>query len=178
MKNITVSQISCPKSSLSYCLLKSTSSDSLQIINSSFTDINSNVDLISLTSCTQVLFSNITAQNMLKVSPETTDQIFLLNALKVSALKINGSAFSRTGFSGLKVKNSVITLQNSSFSNSLESRLLSQSFDANSLSSAKSSQPIQFLVLDSSSSTLNKISFTENSFNTLVNGGVSLHSNF
>ena len=169
IQNLAVNQISCPKSSLSYCLLKATSSKILQITDSSFTEISSNVDLISLTNCTEVLLSKISAQNMLKINKEETNQIFTLNVNKVPSLYIKNSEFSKIGFSGLKVKNSELTLKNSNFSNSIrESRLLAQS----SLSSAKLNQPIQFLILDTSSSILNKIFFIENSFNALVNGGV------
>ena len=170
IENVVMNQISCSKSSHSYCLLKSTASKSLQIIDSSFTEVNSNVDLISLTNCTNVLFSDVTAQNMLKLNTEETNQIFALNAFRVSSIIIKDSEFSKIGFSGFKVKTSLLTLQNSKFSNRLKDRLLA---DAGSLSAAKLNQRIQFLVLDTSSSILKKISFIENSDNNLVKGGVT-----
>jgi len=177
MQNITLNQISCSKSSNGFCLFKATSTDSLQIINSSFTEVNSNVDLISLSSCTDVLFSNISAQNFLKINTQSllaSEQIYTVNALKVSSLNVEDSEFIKIGFSGLKVKNSALNLQNSNFSNNLKGgRLLAQSFD-DSIYYALSSQPIQFLVLDTSSSSLTNIIFFQNSLNTLVNGGVTV----
>jgi len=165
-------KVSCQKTSNSFCLLKALSSDSIEIKDSSLTNINSNVDLISLSDCTQVLLSDITAQNMLKLNEENLDQIFVLNALNTKNLNIEQSDFSKIGFSGVKAKNTKIIIQESTFSNSLQTtsggRLLSQN---DALSSAKLTQPIQFILLDSSNSILTKISFIENSLNTLVDGG-------
>ena len=171
--NSTFNQISCPKSSNSFCLLKMTSSDTVQITNSSMTNINSNVDLISLSYCPEVLFSNVTVQNILKSTQENLDQIFVLNVLDVKNLSIaDQTTFSKIGFSGVKTKNTSLTIQNSTYSNRLQTgRLLSQSTD-DSLSSAKLNQIIQFIVLDTSNSTLTGTSFIENSLNTLVDGGV------
>jgi len=171
MTNIALNQISCPRSSNSFCLLKATLIESLKITNASLTNINSNVDLISLYNCSKVLIENVSAQNMLKVTQENLDQIFALNVAKVKSLDVSGSSFTKIGFSGVKTKDTpIVMIQNSTFSNSIESsRLLVQSSDL--LSSAKLSQPIQFLVLDTCNSTLNGVSFIENSFNSLVNGG-------
>ena len=174
IKNATFNQVFCPKTSNSFCLLKATSSDTVEIANSSMKNIHSNVDLISLSDCTQVLLSHVRAQNMLKMNKENFVQIFFLHALNAQSLSINQSSFFRIGFSGVKAKNTKIIIQDSTFSNHLQTsrRLLSsQAITDNDLYSAKLSQPIQFIVLDSSNSTLTNLSFAENSLNTLVNGG-------
>jgi len=173
INNVTFNKISCQKSFNSFCLLKVTSSSQvIEIANSALANFYSNVDLISLSDCTQVLLSNFTAQNILKDTQENLDQIFVLSALNVQSLNVSQSHFSRIGFSSLKAKNTFLKIKDSTFSNRLKNdrRLLSQSINDN-LYSAKLNQPIQFMILDSSNSTLTNISFAENSFNTLVNGG-------
>jgi len=90
--------------------------------------------------------------------------------MNTKSLSISQSDFTKIGFSGVKVKNTNLQIQESTFSNSLKTtghRLLS----SQSINDAKLSQPIQFIVLDSSNSTLTNVSFTENSLNTLVDGG-------
>ena len=177
MNHVIFNQVSCPRSANSFCLLKTTSSDSIKIANSSLTNINSNVDLISLSGLTQVLLSNVTAQNMLKITQESflvPDPIYVLNALNIQNLNISESDFTRIGFSGIKAKDSSITIQKSTFSNNLKTgkdRSLRQATDE-SLYASKLREPIQFLVLDTSDSVLNSVSFSDNSLNTLVNGGV------
>jgi len=112
----------------------------------------------------------MTAQNMLKLNPENLDQIFVLNALNTKSLNIIQSSFSKFGFSGVKTKNTNLKIQENTFSNSLETtahRLLAN----DDFYFAKLTQPIQFIILDSSNSTLIGISFIENSLNTLVDGG-------
>jgi len=170
INNVTLNRIYCPKSSNSFCLLKATSSsDTIEIANSSITNIHSNVDLVSLSDCTQVVLSNVTAQNMLKMNKENFDQIFVLHALNLQNLSICQSDFSKVGFSSVKVKNANVKIQDSTFSNRLKTdhRLLS----SQSVNDAKLSQPIQFIILENSNSSLTNISFIENSHNTLVNGG-------
>jgi len=115
---------------------------------------------------------------MLKITQESLivpDQIFILNALHLKNLNINKSDFTRMGFSGIKVKDTNITIQDSTFSNNLKTaknRLLAQSTD-DSLYASKLREPIQFIVLDTSNSVLNSVSFSDNSLNTLVSGGVT-----
>jgi len=172
MNNIIFTQISCSRSSNSFCLLQATSSESIKISNSSLANVNSNVDLISLSNCSKVLFYNVTVQNILKSTQANSDQIFILNVLNTQSLNISESDFTRIGFSGVKAKNTNLTIENSIFSNRLKTgRLLSHSPN-NSIYSAKLSQPIQFIILDTSSSDITGVLFFDNSLNTLVHGGV------
>jgi len=173
INNVAFNQISCSKSSISFCLFKATSSDSIKIFNSSITNINSNVDLISFSSCPKVFLSKISAYNIFKLTQESLEQIFTINAFKVQSLNISQSDFRSIGISGVKVKDNSIIIQDSNFSNRLKNnRLLFESVDMDdSLYSAKISQPIQFIVLETSNSTLNSVSFIENSFNNLIDGG-------
>jgi len=169
IKDTTFEKISCPKTSDSFCLLKATSSNTIKIADSSLTNLNSDVDIISLSDCIQVLLSSVTSQNMLKLTQENLDQIFFLNAMNTQSLNIDQSDFTQIGFSGIKTKNTNIQIQDCAFSNRLKTsrRLLS----SQSMNDAKLSQPIRFIILDSSNSTLLNTSFIENSLNTLVNGG-------
>ena len=108
---------------------------------------------------------------MFKLTKENLDQIFVLNALNTKSLNISQLDFTKIGFSGIKAKNASLNMQDSTFSNSLKTtgnRLL---ISDNDIYSAKLIQPIQFIILDSSNSTLTAVSLIENSLNTLVDGG-------
>lgn len=166
--NITITQLSC-KTNLAYCMVFAEAVD-LQILNSRITDFMFNKLLMTIKLSKNTLINKKYMSNGLRLRDGNTGQVFVFNFKKVDNMKIFNSVFKELELTNVRTKQGILQVINSTFSNEVENRLLTQKRRV--LDKASDNYKIQYLLINSSDSLIKQSTFIQNSLNYKVNGGV------
>lgn len=165
--NVIISGINCV-TSLSFCVIEGVNMK-LSLLASQLNNIIFNKNLIAIQSTSSVLLNKVDISDAERFQGESLDEeLFGLYATNINKITIKDSFLSNLALSSIKAKSSNIEVTNTAFSNRNNRRLLQQ------ISSELDSTNIQFICLDSTNSTVSASSFTENSLNSSLNGGVNI----
>ena len=139
---VKINQITCD--SYLSCLINGKSLD-LQILNTTITKITSNNNLMSLISCSNILFEELELQNINPLSKNILNQeIYTIQVISADHLLVKDSYFKELDFSVFKIKASNFSLTQTIFSNKESNRLLT--------STGKRGRATQFVNLEESNS--------------------------
>ena len=155
---VTINQITCNTSMP--CLIRGESIE-LEMLNSDITDIVSNTELITFSTCTSIYLFDLKILDILKYNHDNTENLFAIQANNVNNFTIEDSHFQGLEFSFVNGNKSNVKVSKTIFSNQVKTRLLP---------SANSVKAINFIYLEESNSLISGSSFfgSESTFGEVI----------